>query len=158
MIGMDSGFTAVWSRVTGVPPGEDELTALRRWLRDEAEGIRAYEALLRGRFPTAAERTLRALLQTERRHFCRLQVLYYLRTGDNWTPPPPGPQQGRSWMKALRERYAAAIAQEESYRRFAASEKRDLAALCAALAKEEEAQAALLRKLISRLFFFSAQI
>ncbi len=155
---MDSSFAAVWSRVTGVPPGEDELTVLRRWLRDEAEGIRAYEALLRSRLPAPAERTLRSLLQTERRHFRQLQVLYYLRTGDNWTPPPPAPQPRWPWMKALRERYAAAIAQEESYRRFTASEKRDLAALSAELAKEEEAQAALLRKLTGSLFSSPAQI
>ena len=148
---MDSDFASVWSRVTGVRPAEDELTGLRRWLRDEAEGIRAYEALLRRKLPASAEQTLRALLQAERRHFRQLQTLYYLRTGDNHIPPSQSPTPPQPLMKALRERYAASLAQAESYRRGAASEKRDLAALCARLSEEEETQAALLRKLTGRL-------
>ena len=56
-------------------------------------------------------------------------------------------------MKSLRERYAAVLAQEESYRQ-AASERRDTAALCESLAGEEAANAAQLRELTRRLLLF----
>ena len=148
---MDPDFASVWNRVTGMRPAEDEAARLRRRLLDETEGIRAYEALLRRRQSSSVEKTLRALLQAERRHFRQLQTIYYLRTGDNWVPPPQSAQPPQPLMKALRERYEAALDQAESYRRGASEEKRDLAALCAALAREEEAQASNLRKLTGRL-------
>ncbi len=150
---MDADFASVWSRVTGGRPAEDELTKLRRWLRDEAEGIRSYETMLRYRLPPHARETLGTLLKTERRHLRQLRTLYYLRTGDSWLPPKPEEQEQPPLMKSLRERYAAVLAQEESYRQ-AASERRDTAALCESLAGEEAANAAQLRELTRRLLLF----
>ena len=63
MIEMEADFASVWSRVTGLNPAENELTMLQRWIRDETESARSYEALLRLRLPGPAAETLRALLR-----------------------------------------------------------------------------------------------
>ena len=62
---MEADFASVWSRVTGTNPAEDELTMLRRWIRDETETMRSYEGLLRSRLPNTAAETLRCIKLAE---------------------------------------------------------------------------------------------
>ena len=150
MSSMGSDFASVWSRVTGMRPAEDELTKLRRWMGDETEELRAYEMILRSSLPNQVRETLSSILRDKRRHMKELQTLYYLRTGDVWNLPKPGDRRKQPLMKALRERYAAAISLAVSYRDCAA-EQRDLASLCAALAQDEDTLAMKLRSLIKRL-------
>ena len=150
MIEMEADFASVWSRVTGLNPAENELTMLQRWIRDETESARSYEALLRLRLPGPAAETLRALLREQRRLLLRLETLYYLRTGDTLLVSPTEAQKKQPLMKALRERYEAALNQADSYRR-ARAERRDAAELCAKLAEAKDAQADALRRLTARL-------
>ncbi len=147
---MEAGFASVWNRVTGTNTAENELAKLQRWIRDEAEGARSYETLLHGRLPAPAAETLRGILRQQRRQLRQLQTLYYLRTGDTLAVSLPERREMQPWMKALRERYDAALTQAEGYRQ-AASERRDTAALCAMLAEEKEGQAIRLRQLAERL-------
>ena len=147
---MESDFASVWSRVTGLRPTEDELTKLRRWMGDEAGELIAYEALLRGSLSAPVRDTLKVLLRSKQRHLKELRTLYYLRTGDVWS------QRGRTMktmpplMKALRDRYAASLALAESYRR-STEDARDLRALCALLAEDEDLNALRLRRLTKSL-------
>ena len=147
---METDFAAVWGRVTGGRPTEDKLTKLRRWIRDEWEGIAADEALLRRRIPAPVRKTLSALLSQEKRRLRKLQAVYYLRTGDVCTQPKPVRQAAAPLMKTLRERYAAILTQADGYRNFP-EEPRDLAALCAELAAEKEAHASRLRQMVESL-------
>ena len=147
---MEADFASVWSRVTGVNPAEEELTMLRRWIRDETETMRSYEGLLRSRLPNAAAETLRALLREQRGTLRHLQTLYYLRTGDAFHVPPQETQKKQPLMKALRECYEAALTQADGYRR-AATVRRDTAELSAELAEAKDAQADALRRLTGRL-------
>ena len=147
---MEADFASVWSRVTGTNPAEDELTMLRRWIRDETETMRSYESLLRSGLPNAAAETLRALLREQSGALRQLQTLYYLRTGDTFVVPPQETQKKQPLMKALRERYEAALTQAESYRR-ATTVRRDTARLSAKLAEAKDAQAGALRRFTGRL-------
>ena len=147
---MEADFASVWSRVTGLNPAEDELTMLRRWIRDETETMRSYEGLLRSRLPNAAAETLRPLLREQHGLLRHLQTLYYLRTGDAFVVPTQEMQKMQPLMKALRERYEAALTQADSYRR-ATTVRRDTAGLCAKLAEAKDAQAGALRRLTGRL-------
>ena len=147
---MEADFASVWNRVTGTNTAENELATLQRWIRDEAEGVRSYEALLHGKPPAPAVETLWAFLRQQRRQLRQLQTLYYLRTGDTFAVSLPERREMQPWMKALRERYEAALTQAEGYRQ-AASKRRDTAALCAMLAEEKDGQASRLRQLAERL-------
>ncbi len=147
---MEADFASVWSRVTGLDPAEDELTMLRRWIRDETETMRSYEGLLRSRLPNMAAETLRSLLREQRGLLRRLQTLYYLRTGDALIVPQTETQKKQPLMKALRESYEAALTQAEGYRR-ATTVRRDTAELCIKLAEAKDAQADGLYRLTERL-------
>ncbi len=147
---MEADFASVWSRVTGTRPSEDELTKLRRWIRDEWEGIAADEALLKQRIPAPVRMALRALLQQEKHQLRKLQALYYLRTGDVCVPPKTNRQTPVPLMKALRERYAAILTQADDYRQ-SPEGTRDLARLSAGLAAEKEAHALRLRQIVESL-------
>jgi rubrerythrin len=147
---MESDFAAVWGRVTGEIPAENELSRLRRWIRDEAEECSAYEELLHASLPSAIRETLRGILREERRHLKQLQTLYYLRTGDSAVPAHAGNGKRMPFLQAMRERYAAELSQSESYGK-AAAEKKDLAALCLQLSAEEEMHALQLRRIMERL-------
>ena len=147
---METDFAEVWGRVTGGRPAEDELTRLRRWIRDEWEGIAADEALLSQRVPPQVRKTLSVLLSQEKRRLRKLQAVYYLRTGDVCIPPKTARQAASPLMKTLRERYSALLTQADGYRNFP-EEPRDLAGLCAELAAEKEAHAFRLRQLVESL-------
>ena len=147
---MESGFASVWNRVTGSCPAEDEQTKLRRWIRDEAENIRAYEALLRGTQPKPANTMLRQVLNEKRRRLKRLQTMFFLRTGDIYVFTLPEEAKPPSFLQGLRHQYAEELAQAESFRQ-ASSAGSDLGEVCALLAEENRAAAARLRSLAERL-------
>ena len=147
---MESDFASVWSRVTGLRPTEDELTKLRRWMGDEAGELFAYEALLRGSLSASVRDTLKVLLRSKQRHLKELRTLYYLRTGDVRRLQGRTGQTKPPLMKALRDRYAASLALAEGYRS-CNEDARDLRALCAILAEDEDLNALRLRRMIKSL-------
>ena len=147
---MESGFTSVWNRVTGACPAEDEQTKLRRWIRDEAQSIRAYEALLRAALPKPANTMLRQVLSGKKRRLKRLQTMYFLRTGDTFAVSLPQEGKPLSFLHGLRDQYAVELTQAECYRQ-AASAGGDLSEVCALLAEENRNTAAGLRSLAERL-------
>ena len=147
---MESGFASVWNRVTGACPAEDEQTKLRRWIRDEAESIRAYEALLRMGLPKQVDTMLRQILSEKRRRLKRLQTMFFLRTGDILVFRLPEEAKPQSFLQSLRKQYAEELAQAESFRQ-AATAGSDLGEVCALLAESNRAAAARLRSLAERL-------
>ncbi len=147
---MESGFASVWNRVTGACPAEDEQTKLRRWIRDEAGSIRAYEALLRTGLPKPVNTMLRQILWEKRRRLKRLQTMHFLRTGDTLVFTLPEETKPPSFLRGLRNQYAEELAQAESFRQ-ASSAGSDLGEVCQELAEENRAAAARLRSLAERL-------
>jgi hypothetical protein len=147
---MESGFAAVWERVTGDLPAKDEQAKLRRWIEDEAHSIRAYEALLRTGLPRAAQETLRQILSEKRIRLKRLQTVVFLRTGDIHVVSLPEEPKPPTLLRSLRSRYAAELAQAESFRR-AVSGGSDLREICAELAEGNRLTAERLRSLAERL-------
>ena len=147
---MESGFASVWSRVTGACPAEDEQTKLRRWILDEAQSIRAYEALLLTGLPKPVSTVLRQIRSEKRRRLKRLQTMYFLRTGDTFAISLPEGAKPLSFLKGLRNQYVEELAQAESFRH-AASAGSDLSEVCLELAEENRNTAARLRSLAERL-------
>lgn len=149
---MESGFASVWSRVTGTVQTEDGLTKLRRWMEDEAGQLRAYEMILRGPVSAPVQSSLDFLLRAKQRHLTELRTLYYLRTGDSWSLPKGEKDNRPPLMRSLRELYAASADLAESYRNSGVNE-RDLAALCAELASDEDLNGIHLRRLVRSLLY-----
>ncbi len=147
---MESGFASVWNRVTGSAPPEDAAIRLRRWIRDEAQGVRAYEALLRMVAVKTAHETIRQILSDERMHLKRLQTMYYLHTGDICLPEVSEEPKPNSLLQGLRSQYARELSQAESLGR-AGSGGSDLEALFSELAEDKRKIAARLRGLVERL-------
>ena len=147
---MESGFASVWNRVTGSTPPEDATIRLRRWIKDEAQGVRTYEALLRMSAVKPVHETIRQVLSDERMHLKRLQTMYYLHTGDICLPEVSEEPKPNSLLQGLRSQYARELSQAESLGR-AGSGGSDLEALFAELGEDKRQIAARLRGLAERL-------
>ncbi len=148
---MEPSFAAVWSRVTGAAPPEEENEALRRWHREAAEAQQFYTtASQRAGNPTVRE-ALKGIGRDEERQAGQLSALYYLRTGEQLSLPRPESIPLRPLLPVLRERYGQALERSEAYARAAQQAPEDAAELLRSLSEEERDHARTLRKLVERL-------
>ena len=148
---MEPSFPAVWSRVTGATPGEDERAMLRRWHREAAEARQFYSVVSQRAGSPAARETLRSIGTEEERQLRRLAALYYLRTGEHLSPLPAEIVPIRPLLTVLRERYRQALERAADYRQAAEHVPEDTAELALSLAKEERDHARALLGLAERL-------
>ena len=148
---MESGFEAVWSRVTGGSVQDNADATLDNWIREEARGIRVYETLLRSRLPDPVRKTFRQILNIKHRQLKQLQVMVFLRTGDTIAVLNDDESAPASLPHGLRERYRSEVEQAARYRLFQTKQP-DLTALSTQLAEEDERIAQRLRILMTGLF------
>lgn len=148
---MEPSFSAVWSRVTGSDPPEDELAALRRWSQEAAEAARFYLSLSKRIGDPVLREALRRIGQDEEKQLRRLSALYYLRTGDRLTTASLESVPRRPLLESLRERYLQAQERSESYGRAAESVREDTKELCLTFSEEESRHARKLNALVERL-------
>lgn len=148
---MDPSFSAVWSRVTGAAPAEDELAQLRRWCQEASEAARAFSAMSRRAGDNVLRETLRGIGQEEEKQLRQLTALYFLRTGDRLSTPAGESIPRRPLLEDLREGYLQARERAEAYSRAAEGAREDLAALCLALGEEERRHSRQLKTLVERL-------
>lgn len=95
------------------------LEVLLGFLEEEAEGQRAYAALMR-RGPVWARTCLRELAAEKEEHVRRLETVYYLITGTcRQRERVCGSGCSQAWCPALRERYHAEACNGLNYRRAA---------------------------------------
>lgn len=147
------GFDQVWRRVNGgapsLPPQPQSTGAatLRSFIERASEAAAFYAAL--SARSGGAMRTLRRLAAEEREHLRRLQVEYFLKSGDTCAPGRSCPMRG-SVLGDLRKAYLGELANAEQFRSAAqTAETPELAALYRELAEAEAAHAAALRGLIA---------
>ncbi|MBR4703833.1 MAG: hypothetical protein IKO91_08305 [Oscillospiraceae bacterium] len=148
---MEPSFSAVWSRVTGAVPAEDELLSLRRWSQEAAEAARYFSVLSRRTGDPAIRETLRTIHREEEKQFRRLSSLYYLRTGERLSPASGESIPRRPLLEDLRERYLLAQERSEAYIRASESAQEDTKELCLTLCEEEKRHARQLKVLVERL-------
>ncbi len=148
---MEPSFSAVWSRVTGSVPAEDELAALRRWSQEAAEAAGSFATLSRRAGDRALRETLRSIGQDEEKQLRRLSALYYLRTGDRLSTSSGEGVPRRPLLEDLRARYLQALERAETYGRAAEDAREDAKALCRTLSEEERRHARQLKVLVERL-------
>jgi rubrerythrin len=148
---MEPSFSAVWSRVTGSVPPEDELAAIRRWSQEAAEAARFFSVLSRRTGDPAVRETLRSISREEEKQLRRLSSLYFLRTGDRLSPSSGLSIPRRPILEDLRERYLLAQERSEAYARASESAPEDTKELCLALSEEEKGHARQLKVLVERL-------
>lgn len=138
-------FDRVWQRVSGadggaaLPPAEgNEADRLRRFVLD-ASGAGEYYRLMARRTKGGAQKQLLAMAAEERKMLGRLQMEYFLLTGDTLTPKTPGPSR-EGLLSQLRRCYmneglvarAAAAAARNCSRETLAALYRENAGLAAA--------------------------
>ena len=147
---MDSGFEAVWRRVTAMQTTDDEQTRLRRWIKDETAAERIYALQHRYSADRRVRETLEEILRAKRQLIRQLRAFFFLRTGErlalNLPETRPVPL-----LTVLRERYEEEIKLAESYRKAASTVRPDTAALCKQASEASERNARLLRRLLERL-------
>lgn len=143
-----SGFDAVWQRVQGeaaAPPPQavapEETALLGRLLHCAAETAAAY------RGPAGREgESLRRLAAQCRQDLQMLRAEYYLRTGEKFAFPPPGPPQG-SLPALLRVAWHRERDLTQALRE---AELRGLGPLCATLAEHSQQRREHLFELLCR--------
>ena len=169
-------FREVWKRVTESPDDSEPITLpqkktepepaaavavkpelpryLEELMNDEASDESAYRVLANNMNSRQAAAALRSLSADEAMHLRRLQALYYLLTGDTYTPMHEYPRcRQRATLSALRDRYWA---ESEGSRAYAEAAKTysDTAArpVFASFSQDEARHARTIESLIERLF------
>ena len=109
----------VWQRVMAAsaeapaackPKGPNTLTAeqVMELLCDELSDACTYDVLA-GRVRGQAQQKLRELARSERRHYGKLEAVYYLMTGKKPCPDRPKPPCVACMTEELRSRYQAEV-------------------------------------------------
>jgi hypothetical protein len=148
-------FERVWKRVSVTPEGPpepprpDDAALLRQFIEAEAADTAFYAALAK-RCTGKGRGVLTKLSAQERCHLRRLQMEYFLLTGDSCAPPHSCPAPGGT-LSALRMAYLDELAGGEQYLDAAGhTANANLQALYIELAEDERCHAVLLRELIGQ--------
>ncbi len=147
---MEPSFTAVWSRVTGSVPLDDERSLLLRGHQAAAEAARRFTAMAGQVGDYRVREALHRLAGAEERQRRKLAALYFLRTGERPALHPMEKRPRRPLPHFLREEYRQALERAESYERAAEWTPRDTAELCRALSQEERRHAGVIQALVER--------
>ena len=149
----------VWERVAPETPEPepawepDIVVRLRGFIENERDETAMDGLLVLKTRGSRAEKTLRSILEDERRHERRLQSAYFLLIGDTYAPPARHPS-APYLLKALRERYMGETAGAEAYDRAAAeTDDESLREALREIAADERRHAGLLRSMIEGIIY-----
>ena len=157
-------FDKIWARVSAANDFEavepqsltvqnptDPVEQLRHFMDREASDARFYREMAKACRNGPAKRLFLDLAQDERDHLRKLQIEYFLLTGDTYVPNAHMPAIP-SLLAALRQAY---LDEEESARAYDAAARTEpnsqLAALYAELAESERRHRARVRDQITRI-------
>lgn len=104
-------FDGVWRRIEDADSGAPE-SRLREYIAGEARSAAAYVHLKST--VCGFSRVFTSMERDERRHLARLQLEYFLLTGDSVTPEPCAPPSGGA-LSLLRECFLAKKATAAEY-------------------------------------------
>lgn len=140
-------FDSVWSRVTG-SSSRDLREALESFIENEVSDAAYYSALAARSRSVCAKKLFSALAGDESCHARKLQLAYFLLTGDNFTPAARCPSLPPALTDALRLRYREEISGAEEYEAYAPNTDDETKKMLRELASDERCHASEIRKLL----------
>lgn len=158
-------FDKVWKKViaegNAMQPAETEKCqtekatgteqTLREFMDDEASDEKYYAALAQKCGDRSIQREFQCLSSEEAGHLKRLQIAYFILTGDSYSPQATKPYI-TSMLDALRSRYIGEVNGEKAYQKAAMEEENGrLSQLYSELAMDEGRHAKKIEEIIERI-------